>query len=77
MECWWHTGQYPGPQISAWFLTIRSVGSLDWQFSNVTADSTYQFVGPELELDEDLVEQHKVFEMRGTIQRQQHENAIC
>lgn len=48
------------------FFTLRSVGSLDWQFSNVTADSTYQFVGPELGLEEDLVQQHKVFEMRGT-----------
>lgn len=50
-------------------LTPRRVGSLDWQFSNVTADSTYQFVGPELELDEDLIKQHKVFEMRGMIPR--------
>jgi hypothetical protein len=46
-------------------LKPHRIGSLDWQFSNVTRDSTYQFVGPWSELDEDLVEAKKVFEMRG------------
>lgn len=47
-------------------LTFISVGSLDWQFSNVTADSTYQFVGPWSELnDGEEIPEKNVFEMRG------------
>ncbi|KAJ5140727.1 Esterase SGNH hydrolase-type subgroup [Penicillium atrosanguineum] len=73
---WWSAPgikvEFSGSQLAVSFgqstsdgvLVAYRVGSLDWQFSNVTADSTYQFVGPELGLDEDLVKQHKVFEMR-------------
>jgi hypothetical protein len=47
-------------------LILNSVGSLDWQFSNVTADSTYQFVGPWSELnDGEETPEKNVFEMRG------------
>lgn len=44
---------------------ISRIDSLDWQFSNVTADSTYQFVGPWSGLDEEHLAETKVFEMRG------------
>jgi hypothetical protein len=47
-------------------LTVGSIGSLDWQFSNITASSTYQFVGPWSELkDGDEPVDKNVFEMRG------------
>lgn len=43
------------------------IGSLDWQFSNITASSTYQFVGPWSELkDGDEPVDKNVFEMRVT-----------
>ncbi|CAG7938947.1 unnamed protein product [Penicillium olsonii] len=46
-------------------LRFNSVGSLDWQFSNVTADATYQFVGPWSELaDGEEIPDKNVFEMR-------------
>jgi hypothetical protein len=47
-------------------LNLGSIGSLDWQFSNITASSTYQFVGPWSELkDGDEPVDKNVFEMRG------------
>ena len=47
-------------------LILGSIGSLDWQFSNITASSTYQFVGPWSELkDGDEPVDKNVFEMRG------------
>lgn len=47
--------------VLTFFLRI---GSLDWLFSNVTADSTYQFVNSETEIDEET--ETNVFEMRVT-----------
>lgn len=47
-------------------LNLSRIGSLDWQFSNITASSTYQFVGPWSELkDGDEPVDKNVFEMRG------------
>ena len=47
-------------------LNVSRIGSLDWQFSNITASSTYQFVGPESELkDGDEPVEKNTFEMRG------------
>lgn len=47
-------------------LNISRIGSLDWQFSNITASSTYQFVGPSSELkDGDQPVDKNIFEMRG------------
>lgn len=46
------------------FSFFLRIGSLDWLFSNVTADSTYQFVNSETEIDEET--ETNVFEMRVT-----------
>ena len=49
--------------LSQWMYRI---GGQDWQFSNVTANSTYQFVGPStigINLTESTAK--KTFEMRG------------
>jgi hypothetical protein len=43
------------------------VGNLDWQYSNVTADATYQFVGDWSDFGEVSADTGKVFEMRGMI----------
>ncbi|KAG0161577.1 hypothetical protein PDIDSM_9111 [Penicillium digitatum] len=54
-----------GPSTNTGVLVAYRIGSLDWQFSNITASSTYQFVGPSSELKDgdDPVDQN-VFEMR-------------
>ncbi|CAI7662585.1 unnamed protein product [Penicillium pancosmium] len=44
--------------------SLNSVGNLDWQYSNVTADATYQFVGDNSELGDVPADTGKVFEMR-------------
>lgn len=46
-------------------LLLNRLGSLDWQFSNVTADATYQFVGNWTELSDEDIHEKKIFEMRG------------
>ncbi|TQB72603.1 hypothetical protein MPDQ_006736 [Monascus purpureus] len=53
-----------GPNTDEGTLVAYRIDSLDWQFSNVTADSTYQFVGPWSDLDEAHLAETKVFEMR-------------
>ncbi|KAJ5805959.1 Esterase SGNH hydrolase-type subgroup [Penicillium pulvis] len=53
-----------GPSTSDGVLVAYRLGSLDWQFSNVTADATYQFIGPWTELADDIVDVPKIFEMR-------------
>jgi hypothetical protein len=45
--------------------SLYRLGSLDWQFSNVTADATYQFVGDWSELSDEEIREKKIFEMRG------------
>ncbi|KAJ5143222.1 CAZyme family CE2 [Penicillium bovifimosum] len=56
-----------GPSTIPGVLVAYRIGSLDWQFSNVTADSTYQFVGPWSELkDGDEPIGKNIFEMRVT-----------
>jgi hypothetical protein len=46
-------------------LSFDRLGSLDWQFSNVTSDATYQFVGNWTELTDEEIHEKKIFEMRG------------
>ncbi|CAG8135257.1 unnamed protein product [Penicillium salamii] len=54
-----------GQSTTPGVLVAYRIGSLDWQFSNVTADSTYQFVGPWSELnDGEETPEKNVFEMR-------------
>ncbi|KAJ5668976.1 Esterase SGNH hydrolase-type subgroup [Penicillium macrosclerotiorum] len=53
-----------GPSTNDGVLVAYRLGSLDWQFSNVTADSTYQFVGNWTGLSDAQIEQKKIFEMR-------------
>ncbi|KAJ5977586.1 Esterase SGNH hydrolase-type subgroup [Penicillium viridicatum] len=54
-----------GPSTNTGVLVAYRIGSLDWQFSNITASSTYQFVGPESELkDGDEPVGKNTFEMR-------------
>ncbi|KAJ5234650.1 uncharacterized protein N7469_003818 [Penicillium citrinum] len=53
-----------GPKTSDGALVAYRVGNLDWQYSNVTADSTYQFIGEESNLGDIPLETGKVFEMR-------------
>ncbi|KAJ5621322.1 Esterase SGNH hydrolase-type subgroup [Penicillium herquei] len=53
-----------GPGTSDGVLVAYRLGNLDWQYSNVTAESTYQFIGPWTEMDEDLIDAQKPFEMR-------------
>lgn len=56
-----------GPSTNTGVLVAYRIGSLDWQFSNITASSTYQFVGPESELkDGDEPVGKNTFEMRVT-----------
>lgn len=55
-----------GPKTSDGALVAYRVGNLDWQYSNVTADSTYQFIGEESNLGDIPLETGKVFEMRVT-----------
>lgn len=55
-----------GPQTNEGTLVAYRLGNLDWQYSNVTADATYQFIGDWTELDEGLVNVQKTFEMRVT-----------
>lgn len=55
-----------GPSTNEGTLVAYRVGNLDWQYSNVTADATYQFVGDWSELGEVPSDTGKVFEMRVT-----------
>lgn len=50
-------------------LSLNRLGSLDWQFSNVTADATYQFIGNWTELTDQEIHEKKIFEMRGKFLR--------
>lgn len=64
-----HTGNHHSTRarinIPRSILTPFSVGNLDWLYSNVTADATYQFVGPDFEIEDELIDVEKTFEMRG------------
>ncbi|KAJ5888721.1 CAZyme family CE2 [Penicillium taxi] len=74
---WWSAPgiklQFSGDKLAISFgssttdgvLVAYRIGSLDWQFSNVTADSTYQFIGP-TSLEEDQKDENKTFELRVT-----------
>ncbi|GLI78736.1 hypothetical protein PoHVEF18_007057 [Penicillium ochrochloron] len=53
-----------GPSTTDGVLVAYRLGSLDWQFSNVTADATYQFVGNWTELTNEEIHEKKIFEMR-------------
>ncbi|OOQ88723.1 acetylxylan esterase [Penicillium brasilianum] len=53
-----------GPSTTDGVLVAYRLGSLDWQFSNVTADATYQFVGNWTELNDEEIREKKIFEMR-------------
>ncbi|KAL4888512.1 SGNH hydrolase-type esterase domain-containing protein [Aspergillus ambiguus] len=53
-----------GESTSDGVLLAYRVGSLDWQFSNVTADATYQFVTPDT-FNGIHVGDNNVFELRG------------
>lgn len=55
-----------GPKTSDGALVAYRVGNLDWQYSNVTADSTYQFYGEESDFGDVPLDTGKVFEMRVT-----------
>ncbi|KAE8153619.1 SGNH hydrolase-type esterase domain-containing protein [Aspergillus avenaceus] len=56
-----------GKHTSDNVLVAYRVGGLDWEFSNVTADSAYQFVKPESSALEDTeYKDEKTFEMRVT-----------
>ncbi|PYH99778.1 acetylxylan esterase [Aspergillus ellipticus CBS 707.79] len=53
-----------GPQTSEGVLLAYRIGGLDWEFSNVTANASYQFAGPSTPgLD---LTQNTTFEMRVT-----------
>ncbi|KAL4890162.1 acetylxylan esterase [Aspergillus ambiguus] len=54
-----------GPQTSENVLVAYRIGGLDWEFSNVTANATYQFVGPSTAaLKATQKADNKTFEMR-------------
>ncbi|KAL3454231.1 SGNH hydrolase-type esterase domain-containing protein [Aspergillus insuetus] len=55
-----------GEHTSEGTLVAYRLGRLDWRFSNVTADATYQFVGPGTEYEELPLDGDNVFEMRVT-----------
>lgn len=58
LDCLWHC---------FWFDCYR-IGGLDWEFSNVTANSAYQFVEPgSSALNETEYTDHKTFELRGML----------
>jgi hypothetical protein len=46
-------------------ITIGRIGTLDWLFTNVTADATYQFVGEGTHYEELPGDGDHIFEMRG------------
>ncbi|KAK1142612.1 hypothetical protein N8T08_007416 [Aspergillus melleus] len=54
-----------GAQTSPGVLVAYRIGGLDWSFSNVTANATYQFVGPGTEFDHIHANSTKAFELRG------------
>ncbi|RAH68065.1 SGNH/GDSL hydrolase family protein [Aspergillus aculeatinus CBS 121060] len=54
-----------GPSTSNGALVAYRIGSLDWRFSNVTADATYQFIGPD-DFTDGVDTKSNVFEMRVT-----------
>ncbi|PKY05706.1 acetylxylan esterase [Aspergillus campestris IBT 28561] len=51
-----------GPQTSEGVLVAYRIAGLDWEFSNVTADSVHQFVGPET----GVAAEQTTFELRVT-----------
>ncbi|KKK22393.1 hypothetical protein ARAM_002234 [Aspergillus rambellii] len=53
-----------GEHTSDGVLVAYRIGTLDWLFSNVTADSTYQFIGPGTAYEELPDEEDRVFELR-------------
>ncbi|GES59898.1 GDSL-like lipase/acylhydrolase domain protein [Aspergillus terreus] len=54
-----------GPETSENVLVAYRIGGLDWEFSNVTANATYQFVGPwTTALNTTQNSDTKAFEMR-------------
>ncbi|KAJ5151143.1 Esterase SGNH hydrolase-type subgroup [Penicillium canariense] len=53
-----------GPSTTDGVLVAYRLGSLDWQFSNVTAAATYQFIGDWTGLSTEEVHEKKTFEMR-------------
>lgn len=49
-------------------LIVRRLGGQDWQFSNVTANATYQFIGPTTTgLNLTKSGDAKTFELRGKL----------
>ncbi|KAL3481045.1 SGNH hydrolase-type esterase domain-containing protein [Aspergillus californicus] len=54
-----------GEYTSEGTLVAYRLGTLDWLFTNVTADASYQFIGPGTQYEE-VPDGDKVFEMRVT-----------
>ncbi|KAI9044492.1 SGNH/GDSL hydrolase family protein [Aspergillus affinis] len=53
-----------GAQTSPGVLVAYRIGGLDWSFSNVTANATYQFVGPGTKFNHIHANSTKAFELR-------------
>ncbi|KAK1149146.1 hypothetical protein N8T08_006366 [Aspergillus melleus] len=53
-----------GEHTTEGVLVAYRIGSLDWLFSNVTADTTYQFVSPDTDMGDKPVGDPKIFELR-------------